>query len=87
MRNRWARAAMVSAGMILALSVGLSLGKRESIGAATIASYEPAQVIVRASCAVMTQASGPLTGMQLRPVITLPLAMIGPEDCMAGWVW
>ena len=31
MRDRWARAGVVSAGMILAFSVGCSLGKRESI--------------------------------------------------------
>ncbi|MEE8385261.1 MAG: RidA family protein [Dehalococcoidia bacterium] len=31
MRNRWVRVGVVSAGMILAFSVGLSLGKRESI--------------------------------------------------------
>ena len=38
---------------------------------------------VFASCAVMTQASGPPSGSQLRPEITLPLAMIGPELCCA----
>lgn len=31
MRNRWTRAGVVSVGMILAFSVGLSLGKRDSI--------------------------------------------------------
>ena len=39
---------------------------------------------VLASCAVMTQASGPARGMQLRPEMTLPFAMIGPVLWFAG---
>ena len=42
---------------------------------------------VRASWAVMTQASEPAAGMQLRPEMTLPLAIIGPVLWFAGWVW
>ena len=34
---------------------------------------------VFASNAVMTHASGPPSGSQLRPEMTLPLAMMGPE--------
>ena len=32
-----------------------------------------------------TQASGPPLDTQLRPVIALPFAMIGPEPCMSGF--
>ena len=37
---------------------------------------------VCASCAVITQASGPPSGSQLRPEITLPFATIGPDCCL-----
>ena len=42
---------------------------------------------VPASCAVITHASGPAIGMQLRPEITLPSATIGPDVCIAGLTW
>ena len=40
---------------------------------------------VSASWAMMTQASGPRRGRQLRPEITLPSATIGPAEWRAGF--
>ena len=55
-----------------------------SPGAGTVRRRHTSSPVV-ASWAVMTQASGPPRGMQLRPETTLPSAMIGPEECRAGF--
>jgi hypothetical protein len=39
---------------------------------------------VRASFATITQPSGPRSGAHARPEMTLPFAMIGPLDVLAG---